>query len=194
VIKHDRSNALGAANIRSLIFIVPPTALLGVLYLLLWGWPSIAHGFGRESGSLLPFLGLCLLGIVAHEAIHGIVWAMLGSGSFRTIEFGVNWKALTPYAHSTAPMTARIYRWGAVMPALVLGLVPSLVGLATGNGMAMAFGIVFTAAAGGDFLILWLLRGVSGEALVEDHPTRGGCLVLEPDQPGEADAPVRQSE
>jgi hypothetical protein len=43
----------------------------------------------------------------------------------------------------------------------------------------MAFGLLFTFAAGGDALVLWLLRGVAPHRLVEDHPTRAGCFVWE---------------
>jgi len=32
-------------------------------------------------------------------------------------------------------------------------------------------------AAVGDAMVLWLLRGVPGDTLVEDHPDRVGCLL-----------------
>jgi hypothetical protein len=38
--------------------------------------------------------------------------------------------------------------------------------------------LIFTLAAGGDALILWLLRGVPAGRLVRDHPSKPGCLVL----------------
>jgi len=61
----------------------------------------------------------------------------------------------------------------------VLGLLPSLVGIVTGNAPIMLFGLFFTFAAGGDALVLWLIRKVDPNALVEDHPTNAGCYVLE---------------
>jgi hypothetical protein len=33
-------------------------------------------------------------------------------------------------------------------------------------------------AAAGDFLILWILRGVPAGAWVQDHPQQVGCLVV----------------
>ena len=65
------------------------------------------------------------------------------------------------------------------MPGLVVGLLPSLVGIATGNGWIMLFGLFFTFAAGGDLLVLWLIRKVDAKVLVEDHPTNAGCYVYE---------------
>jgi hypothetical protein len=35
-----------------------------------------------------------------------------------------------------------------------------------------------TFCAGGDLLVLLLLRGVPANALVEDHPTRAGCRLV----------------
>jgi hypothetical protein len=64
------------------------------------------------------------------------------------------------------------------MPGLLLGIAPSIAGVISGSAVLAAFGLLFTIAAGGDFLILWLLRGVHAGALVEDHPERAGCYVL----------------
>jgi hypothetical protein len=56
-----------------------------------------------------------------------------------------------------------------------------------GNLWLVLLGGLFILAAGGDFLILWSIRGVDKDALVEDHPTRAGCYVLQPSG-GESDA------
>ena len=38
----------------------------------------------------------------------------------------------------------------------------------------LTFGLFFILAAGGDILILWLLRNVKSSSFVQDHPTRVG--------------------
>jgi len=38
---------------------------------------------------------------------------------------------------------------------------------------------LFTIAAGGDFIVLWILRKTDSNNLVEDHPTRAGCFIYE---------------
>ncbi len=61
---------------------------------------------------------------------------------------------------------------------LVLGILPSLIGIGIGNGWIMFFGFLFTVAAGGDLLVLWLIRDVRLSQLVEDHPTQLGCYLI----------------
>ena len=41
------------------------------------------------------------------------------------------------------------------------------------------FGFFFTFAAGGDFLILWLLRKEKDTYMVQDHPKKIGCIIQE---------------
>jgi len=38
--------------------------------------------------------------------------------------------------------------------------------------------MVFIFAAGGDLLVLWVIRNVDARAMVQDHPSRAGCLVV----------------
>ena len=171
----DLSISLAAANVKSIVFALPPVLLVFGLYLLLWGRPHLSLTASR----ILLMVALFLIGVVLHEAIHGLVWALRGTGSLSTIKFGMNFRALAPYAHATVPMKASAYRLGAFSPAFVLGVIPAVAGLASGNLLATLFGVLFLAAAAGDFLVLWLLRGVPPDALVMDHPTRAGCVVLD---------------
>jgi hypothetical protein len=181
--ERDLSVSLASANLKSIVFALPPVVLVFGLYLLVWGRPHLS----LNTGSIFIMLGVFILGVVAHEAIHGLVWALWGTKSFSTITFGMNIRALAPYAHATVPMRAGAYRLGAVSPAFVLGVVPSIAGLVAGSLPITFFGMIFLAAAAGDFLVLWLIRSVPSDTLVKDHPTKAGCVVLE--APHEATTP-----
>ena len=71
------------------------------------------------------------------------------------------------------------YRIGSLAPGLILGVIPWLISLFNGDVLLFFFGLAYTSAAGGDFLILWLLRKVKRNSLVEDHPTNAGCYIFE---------------
>lgn len=176
----DLSVSMASANLRSIIFAVPPVLLVLGLYLLFWGRPH----FSLTTTGILAVFGFFIAGVVLHEAIHGVVWALWGTKSFRTIKFGMNFRALAPYAHATVPMTAGAYRLGAFSPAFLLGVLPAVAGLVSGSLFTTLFGIIFLAAAAGDFLILWLIRKLPSDTLVKDHPTRAGCVVLGSDPGG----------
>jgi Putative zincin peptidase len=125
------------------------------------------------------FLATVIPGILAHELIHAIAWSIAARRPLRAIRIGIRWRAVSPYAHPKEPMLVGPYRVGAVMPAVCLGFVPAGLAILLGWPLLMAWSLVFVLAAGGDFVVLWLLRGVPADRLVEDHPTRAGCHVLE---------------
>ena len=179
----DLSISMEKANLYSLVFALPLAALLVALYVLRWEVGGAISGFNSLFGAFLTFLIVFFAGIVLHELIHGLTWMLFGRKPLRAIRFGFQLKTLTPYAHCTEPMGVNAYRIGTVMPGILLGLFPTLLGIMNGNGWLLAFGALFTMAAGGDFLILWLLKDVDRRKLVEDHPTRAGCYILDPPPP-----------
>ena len=174
--KSDRSMSIGSASLFTLVIVLPTMVLLVVLYAAIWGSGNFFNALNRflDWSSLLPVL---IIGVPVHEGIHALSWLWLGKITKKDIRFGV--KSLTPYTHCEVPIRASAYRGGAIMPALILGVLPYVIGLGTGLGWFTSFGLMYIFAAGGDLLILWILRGVKGEAMVEDHPLRVGCYVFE---------------
>lgn len=162
------------------LMLVVGTALI----LPLLGLHRALHG-GGELAALRAFfeplyvsMPLFFFSVCVHEAIHAATWIRAGRGSWADVRFGVQWKTLTPFAHCTAPLTARAYRWGVVAPGLALGVVPAVLGSLLGIPALAGFGWMLTFVAAGDALVFILLRGVEPDRLVRDHPERAGCVVL----------------
>lgn len=176
----------GKANLYSLIFLVPLILIIAVPYYYLWpeqfSKTSIrAYLDAREMMSFFELVGIGLVilaGIIIHELLHGIGWSRYTKKGWRSIKFGIEWKYLTPYCHCTEPLRLKPYRIGSILPAIILGIFPSIVALVIGNLWLMVFGFFFTFSAGGDFLILWLLRNEKSNMLVHDHPDKIGCILL----------------
>jgi hypothetical protein len=171
--KHDLSVSLVRANVVVLFIAVPLIIVQLAGFLLLhplrqlsitWNW--------------LVFFLVVVAGIGIHELIHALTWMVVGRKPRSTIRLGIQWKTMTPYAHLTEALEVNAYRAGALMPGLLLGILPYLLSLALGDGSLLWFSILHTTSAGGDWLILWLLRKVKGGMLVEDHPTQAGCYVI----------------
>lgn len=147
-------------------------------YVSIWGWVKTGSDLSLFYNHYLLFPLLIVAGIIAHELIHGLTWMVAGNTSRNAIKFGVNWRALAPYAHCEVPLEINAYRWGAVMPGIVLGLLPYLIGLMSGSGWFTLFGYLFLITASGDFLILWLIRKIESGEFVQDHPDEAGCKIV----------------
>lgn len=167
------------AGYLSIFVAIPPAIIFFTAYVLLWGKAELQIAWQIIVRQWLFFTFLILVAILTHELLHGITWMYFGKKRSSAIHFGFNLKALSPYAHCKEPMTARAYRLGTLMPALILGILPALMALVSGSGILMLFGLLFTVAAGGDMLVFWMLRKESSNAMVMDHPTNAGCILLE---------------
>ena len=173
--KRDLSVSMARANVIVMFISIPVIVMQFAVFLLLHG----TEGLRLTLNTALLIVAV-LLGIVVHELLHGLSWMVFGHKPFLAIKFGVQWKTLTPYARLKEPVEVNAYRLGAFLPGFILGILTYSLSLAFGNGDLFWFSLVHTSAAGGDWLILWLIRNVRAGRQVEDHPTNAGCYVLEP--------------
>jgi len=164
-----------AAQLRGSVLLFPIALLSLGPYFALWGLPAPA--FPPDPTSIFLFIWAFVLGVLLHEGLHGVghVW---GDASWDDVEFGMHWKALTPYARCRIPTRARAYRIAVALPGVVLGGGPLLLGWATGDWLTTFFAFLMWVAAAGDLLVLWVLRAVPAGAWVQDHPEQVGCLVV----------------
>jgi hypothetical protein len=162
---------------KSLIIAIPVAVLQTGLFYSVNGFSGPPT---RADMALYAFL--LLFGILVHELIHMFVWAFFAKKSLRAFKLGFQLSSFTPYAHCREPMDIRPYRIGSFAPGFLLGFVPWLISLFTANGMLFLFGLLYTTAACGDFLILWVIRTIKPGTSVQDHPTNAGCLIIETEE------------
>jgi hypothetical protein len=172
--KRDLSVSMTRANVVVMFISIPVVILQFVIFIGLHGIENL----GLTWNSLLLIVAV-LLGVVIHELIHGLSWVIFGRKPFSAVRFGFQWKTFTPYAHLTEPVEVNAYRLGAFLPGFILGILPFILSLIRSSGDLFWFSLIHTSAAGGDWLILWLIRNVKAGMQVEDHPTNAGCYVLE---------------
>lgn len=113
----------------------------------------------------------------AHELLHGVGWMLSGQVKRDQVSFHFDRRTFSPYAHASTPMSARAYRLGGVLPVLMTGALPILIGWITGSGIVTLVGAFMLVGAVGDLIILWVIRDVPGSTLVIDHPRHAGCWV-----------------
>ncbi len=171
------------ATIVSFIFFVLYVALYGVPFGLLWDLDGaitvMKNNIHSKDSNVRWIYGIVIVaGIAVHELIHGVVFAFFAKKGIKSVKFGIVWKMLTPYAHCKEPLPIRSYMLGVIMPFILLGFLPGIYAIFTGNLPLLFFAIFFSGAAVGDFMILNLIYKENKDNLVLDHPTEGGCFIL----------------
>ena len=163
-------------NLLGFLLIFPILLLFLLPFSLIWSFESFGIVW-----TIIRYYGffIILIGVVLHEFLHGFTWALYATNGFKSIRFGVNWKRLTPYCHCKESLKAKHYAIGGLMPLIVMGIIPSLIALAIGNGMLLIFGMIFTWTAGGDIISIWMLRKIRRNTLVFDHPDKIGFYTIE---------------
>lgn len=182
-IVEERLINLYKANVIGVLFMAIFIVLYGLPFYVIWGFQDEfaimkEHFYDKESNSWWLYGVAIFVGIIAHEAVHGIVFAFFAKKGFKSIKFGVVWKMLTPYAHCKEPLKVRAYILGVLMPFLIVGLLPAFYAIISGSLPMLFFSIFFSGAAVGDFMIFNLIYKEDRDNLILDHPTEGGCYVL----------------
>jgi Putative zincin peptidase len=170
--------SVGRANLIALAWL-PAAAFLALgPFFLLWGGAPLVAAIPAPSA--LPLvLAVLLASVLLHELVHVLGFRLLARAPRRAVRLGLNRRTLTPFACCAEPVSARGYQATALLPALLLGLVPALVAAAAGSGILALWSWAMLAVAGGDVAAVWAIRRVPARALVLDHPARVGCRVLD---------------
>jgi hypothetical protein len=176
--RYSLTISLEKANANALLIAPFIVAILVVPHVLLWGFNGL---LGWLTGSVLVAIVAVLVLVVSmylHELLHGLGFVLVGRVPRSDVTIGFSRKALSPYAHCSTPMSASAYKVALVLPGLLLGIVPALIGIGLGIGWLTLYGMMMAVAALGDAQIAWLMRRLPGSTRVIDHPEEAGCEVL----------------
>ena len=178
--RNDLTISIVKANLFVILLAIPVVAI-GVL---LFAWKNpISLLTPSPQGSLL-FVALFIVLIMVHELIHGLTWSLYAEHHFKDIAFGFMKEYLTPYCTCTTPLLKSHYTMGALMPCVVLGILPTAIGILLGSHFLFWTGIVMILSASGDIMIVMKLltyksQSGSKEILIYDHPTQAGSVIFE---------------
>jgi len=164
---------IGKVNIIAILFVFPIIAIYFLPFKLIWGSETFEIGKALFMEHFFLYL---IFGAIIHELLHGITWAFFAKKGIKSIKFGVKWKYLTPYCHCKEPLMVKHYRIGGAMPLIIMGIIPSILGLLLGNGAFLSFGGFFTLVAAGDIIALFLLRNLESNEYISDHPDKMGFI------------------
>lgn len=122
---------------------------------------------------LLILFAIYLVTIFIHEFIHGFFWHFPCEKKWGSIDFGFNPKVVTPYCHCCEALSIPQYFWGCIAPTVILGVIPTIVGVLVGEFSVAMLGVIGICGGGGDILVVWTLRKHKNCKLF-DHPYEVG--------------------
>jgi len=174
------------ANVFAFIILAIAVVLFGIPFFMIWLRNVPTERLVNTSMSLQTRLiniaigfSVLILGFIAHELIHGVFFALFADNRFKSIKFGIMpaSKLFTPYCHCNEKLMINHYRIAAIMPLVILGIVPAVISIIIGNLLLLYFGILFTMAAAGDILMFIKLMKEKKDTWIFDSPTDIGYDV-----------------
>ncbi|SFE16131.1 DUF3267 domain-containing protein [Thermophagus xiamenensis] len=156
--------------------IIPTLFVTGIPFFVLHGSEPFLDWNFKE---VLFFLFILIAGIPVHELLHALVFGIFARGGFKSVKLGIESKTFTPYCHCSSPIRVQYYRLGALLPFLVLGVIPYIASLFIGSLGWWLYGYFYIIAAGGDLVALKMLKKIPGHRRVLDHPKKMGFYVLD---------------
>ncbi|MEA5020287.1 MAG: DUF3267 domain-containing protein [Gordonibacter sp.] len=175
--KHNLTIGVVRANLYAIGLTLPIVAVLIVVFFALHPADSLSFNFT----SIFAVVAVFFLLIIIHEAIHGLAWGAFAKGHWRAVSFGFMVQYLTPYCTCNEPLPKHAYIIGALAPTVLLGLIPTAVGIATGSGIWLAVGLLLIVGGGGDLaIVIKLLRfnPKESDVLYLDHPYECGIVAF----------------
>jgi len=174
-----------AMNVVGLLIFAVVGVPLGFVFHGIWGY--LFH-VPAMLPAAIPFLPLQILlwvlfwvlafvgALLAFEMIRGIAWS---KHTEVKVDFLLT-RSVLRICHCDMVIRKRHYLAGLITPAIVLGIVPTLVGVFAGNFFVLLLGVTMIMMGADGFLLIWRLRKHDKDGFVKDIGDRFGVVVYEP--------------
>ncbi|KGX89317.1 hypothetical protein N781_09440 [Pontibacillus halophilus JSM 076056 = DSM 19796] len=159
-------------NQKSIFYTVGIGGAALLVYILLWGFDFY---FSWEF--LVQFYLANLVGITLHELVHALAFVFIGKASRSNVKFGFMWRHAMPYVHCNQPVSFGAYTYVILLPVVLTGILPMVMGLWVGSQLIVCASIFLIAGGTGDWIIYKKVQSVEGFSWVQDHPSEAGCVL-----------------
>jgi len=119
-----------------------------------------------------------LIGAIIHEFLHIIPISLYLKKIKNVFSAGIAPGGVAFYIHCKNPIPLKIYRISLLLPLIVMGIIPLIIGFILINFKIFTIGIIFIWAASGDIYIYYLLKNIESNTKILDHSEKVGCYVL----------------
>ncbi|MTI71293.1 MAG: DUF3267 domain-containing protein [Firmicutes bacterium] len=180
--KKEVTTTVKKANRLSIIILISLIFISSLIFIFGWDKEFIEKEYIQKSSnlvilSLVIYPILLILGIIIHELIHGLFFSIFCDNKTKSIEFGILLKKLAPYCHCKEWLYINEYKISIIMPLLILGVIPFLLGCITKSLYILLISIILITGCSGDIIIFWILGGLKSNTKVKDHDKKVGCII-----------------
>ncbi|HCW54554.1 MAG TPA: hypothetical protein DG753_12650, partial [Clostridium sp.] len=165
----DKTFSFTKGNLFGIFIAIPLIILCVFIY-------HIIYDNTPKSQSLLVIIGF-IIGIFIHEFVHGFTWHIFCKEKWKNIKFEIDKRTLSPYATCSEILPINQYRLGALMPIIITGVLPYIIGLILNNSTIVYIGVFLISAGVGDLMILFNIMKEKSTSYCIDHPTLCGCTI-----------------
>lgn len=170
--RKDISISTLKVNVMAMVVVLP------IVFVLIGVFNAVNGDSDIFSYRLGPLVILIFfISIIIHELIHGLTWSFSCKNKWKSIDFGFIWKYITPYCTCGEVLALKNYIMGALMPTIILGFIPYIIALFTGNESLMMYSILLVICGGGDLYMILLLLKYRNVKVI-DHPYLAGCVIF----------------
>ena len=133
----------------SMFLVLPIAATAFILYLI----QSLKYPELSTFPSLWEYPIMMVILAFVHEGIHGICFAFFSKNGFRSLKFGLSKQSFyCPFCHCKTTVSMVGYMISALMPFVLLGIVPAIISISTINGTLNQFALMGIIGGAADVL------------------------------------------
>jgi hypothetical protein len=133
------------------------------IYMVIWG-PDALDGLSRDLALVLGGYLAYLAGSAVHESVHLLGYVAFGGAPWGAV--GISFRGLQARAQCAVPITVGALRAALVLPGIVLGVLPLLVGYENGLPWLTILGALMLAGSLGDVRVLLVVRHLRANTYV----------------------------
>jgi hypothetical protein len=162
------------ANILCLIIFLVFGGVSGLIYYNIWGeFVPFQFNFSLI-GTIytIMYIIVFLAFLLVYELITALVWS-----KYTKVTVNVIMKSLWRFFACEEAIKIKHYIFGLIMPTIILGILPMILGLILKNYMINIFGIIFVAAGSQNFIVVNQLKKEDKHDFVKDIESKVGIII-----------------
>ena len=176
-----------AGNIIALVLMILFGVLFGFIFYQIWGTFGINISFDGFQFSIyiiyyfvLYFLVLSLMFfafLLSNELLIGLYWS-----KYTEVKIKVLFKqSFFRFCYCKEPIMIKKYVTGYIIPAIIFGIIPIILGMIYGKLFIMIFGIMFISNNGTEpIMLMYLLRKINKTHFIKNMDSAIGIILFSP--------------